>query len=68
MVPLDKKLQHKKDAKFITDIGIMAMFNVMLMFWNPLIEIPATVLLVVLSFMQKASIKQYELKINEISE
>jgi uncharacterized protein YybS (DUF2232 family) len=57
-------LTKKNDIKFLIDISIMAMLNVMLVTWQPLIEIPITIGLLIFSQIMRMRIKKFKLENN----
>jgi len=53
-------LRNKNDLKFLIDVLIMAMFNVMLIVWYPVVEIPITVGLMAVSVVMHLHIKKFK--------
>ena len=59
-VDVKKTLTKKNDIKFLIDIAIMVMFNVMLITWNPFVEIPLTLGLIIASQVMRININRFK--------
>ena len=59
-VDVKKILIKKNDIKFLIDITIMAVFNVMLITWNPYVEIPLVIGLFIASQVMRININRFK--------
>jgi len=57
---LKKELIRKNDIKFINQVAIMAMANVMLIAWKPEIEVPIVIAQIIFNIIYSRHIKKFK--------